>query len=187
MTSNLPSSRGLSPEYVLLGFLCLKPMHGYELHQQMKQHLGEIWHISQSQVYNILKRLEGNDFISAVREDQEKLPDRIIFHIMEGGRDHFADWLNQPTRCNVKAIRVEFLTRLFFSWRLMNGTIQQMIDEQQEHTEEEFQQLSERFEGLPQNQVFNRLGLSLRLKQIESTLLWLDEVDKNMVGEESKE
>ena len=183
MTGASHSSRGLSPEYVLLGFLLTEPMHGYELHQRLKIDLGEIWYISQSQAYNILKRLEGKGLVTSVREDQEKLPDRVIFHITEGGQQHFEDWLNLPTRSNVKAIRVEFLTKLFFSQQRKDNLCSQLIEAQREHTEEELKQLKARFAGIPESQVFNKLGLSLRLRQIESTLTWLDEIQGQIEDE----
>ena len=53
----------LSPEYALLGLLDLQPMHGYELHQRLTKELGQIWHVSLSQAYNILKRLEHKNLI----------------------------------------------------------------------------------------------------------------------------
>lgn len=69
MTSSNESRRtsGLSPEYALLGFLERPPAHGYELHQRLLEHLGEIWHVSLSQTYNILTRLEEVESLNACK------------------------------------------------------------------------------------------------------------------------
>ena len=42
----------------LLGYLYGGPSHGYDLHRRVMADLGEVWHLSQSQAYSILKRLE---------------------------------------------------------------------------------------------------------------------------------
>ena len=64
----------LSPEYALLGFLVAGPSHGYNLHQHFLVELGHVWHLSQSQAYAILKRLENRGDISAHFVTQDKLP-----------------------------------------------------------------------------------------------------------------
>src|SRR5690349_23848304 len=55
----------ISPEFALLGFLIAGPSHGYDLHQRFVTELGQVWHLSQSQAYAILKRLEQRGDISA--------------------------------------------------------------------------------------------------------------------------
>jgi DNA-binding PadR family transcriptional regulator len=56
---NAPSRAGtLSPEFALLGFLLTGPQHGNDLHRHLRAELGHVWHLSQSQAYAILKRLE---------------------------------------------------------------------------------------------------------------------------------
>src|SRR4030067_2794252 len=105
----------LSPEYALLGLRSQKPAHGYELHQWMLRDLGQIWHISLSQTYNILNRLEVQGFIRGDLQEQEKLPARRYFKLMESGLERFETWLNSTSGCSVRLIRVEFTTRLYFA------------------------------------------------------------------------
>ena len=62
----------LSPEMVLLGMLYKTPGHGYDLHRTVIADLGQVWHLSQSQAYAILKRLEGRGDISVEEIPQEK-------------------------------------------------------------------------------------------------------------------
>lgn len=59
--SGSPRSGNLSPEFALLGFLWAGSMHGYDLHRRMNEQLGHVWHLSQSQAYAILKRLETRE------------------------------------------------------------------------------------------------------------------------------
>jgi len=58
------------PEYVFLGFLAESPAHGYQLYQQFKKDLSGLWHISESQMYASLKRLEKRGWIAP----EEKSP-----------------------------------------------------------------------------------------------------------------
>ncbi len=41
-----------------------EPGHGYNLHRKVVSNLGQVWHLSQSQAYAILKRLETRGEIS---------------------------------------------------------------------------------------------------------------------------
>ena len=52
-------SKDLSPQWVLLGLLKRKPMHGYELHQffTSPSPLGQVWHLGMSQMYKLLREL----------------------------------------------------------------------------------------------------------------------------------
>jgi PadR family transcriptional regulator, regulatory protein AphA len=46
-------SSPLSLEFILLGFLLEKPVHGYDLYRDISKinDLSEVWHIKQSQLY----------------------------------------------------------------------------------------------------------------------------------------
>src|SRR5574342_83662 len=104
----------LSPEMALLGQLYGSPGHGYDLHRKVVGDLGQVWHLSQSQAYAILKRLEAQGDISAEEIPQEKLPPRQLLHMTPQGRKRFLDWLEAPTGGSTRAIRLEFVTRLYF-------------------------------------------------------------------------
>lgn len=164
----------LSPEYALLGFLAEHPNHGYELHQRLANELGQVWHISQSQVYNILKRLESHGDIVGSVQEQEKLPSRMSFELTPAGRARFETWLNTPTGCSVRAIRVEFITRLYFASRKGSYIAGALIDSQAEEVNQGLVRLQRMLDDLPSDHVFNQLGLELRINQLSSILDWLE-------------
>ena len=99
----------------LLGFLISEPRHGYDLHQRFVTELGNVWHLSQSQAYAILKRLENRGDISVRLVEQDKLPARQMLRITPRGVSVL--WIGSKTGCgsNARSIRLEFLTRLYFS------------------------------------------------------------------------
>ena len=91
------------------------PSHGYDLHQRFLTELGYVWHLSQSQAYAILKRLENNGYISARTVEQDRLPAKQTLHITAPGRRRFLDWIDSGVGTNARSIRLEFLPRLYFT------------------------------------------------------------------------
>jgi DNA-binding PadR family transcriptional regulator len=164
-----------SPEYAILGFLYRTPDHGYDLHKRISNELGTIWQASQSQTYNILNRLEAKGFIEATYIDQEKLPARQLLHITEHGRQRFEEWLDSPTNSSVHAIRVEFITRLYFLKLYFPGKVEQAIDMQLEVVKAGLDLLDLHRKNISEEQSIEQLALDLRIKLLASLLDWLDE------------
>ena len=164
-----------SPEYALLGFLYEQPAHGYNLHQRMVSELGQVWHISQSQSYNILKRLELQGFISATTVEQEKLPPRQLLQITPAGCRRFEDWLQTSSGSSVRAIRVEFITRLYFAQKYFPDLIGTILDDQESEIKTAIDRLETSLETIPAGQPFNRISLELRIRQLHSVRDWLIE------------
>lgn len=172
--SSRPASK-ISPEYALLGFLYVQPLHGYELQRRLQNELHEIWRLSQSQVYSILKRLARQGLIKAKVQPQEKLPDREQLELTETGRESFLNWLVEPTRSSARAIRIEFLTRMYFAGRIEPGLSEKLFREQESYTRNDLARLKRHLGELPGDQRYNRLGLVLRIRQLNSILEWLSE------------
>lgn len=168
----------LSPEYVLLGFLYQSSSHGYELHRRLVREFGYIWHASLSQTYNIIKRLEAQGYISATSIEQEKLPPKQELQITERGMDKFVTWLNQPTPPSVHAIRIGFVTRLYFMQLFFPEKSRQMIQEQVRVVDKGLIKLRNDLAGVAPEQTFNRLALELRVNLLSSVKGWLSECDK---------
>jgi DNA-binding PadR family transcriptional regulator len=171
----MTQAAALSPEYVLLGLLNQRPAHGYDLHHRLIEELGQIWHISLSQTYNILKRLEAKGFIVGVVQAQEKAPPRRRFRLTPLGRRRFEEWLTASAEPRARAIRVEFLTRLYFVYLANPKAARSLIDDQIAVTRVGIANLTTLLAELPPEQVFNQLGLDLRLRQLTSILDWLAE------------
>ena len=171
----MTQATALSPEYVLLGFLNQQPAHGYDLHERIEAELGQIWHISLSQTYNILNRLETQGYIAGLLQEQEKLPARKRFRLTAAGRRRFEDWLSTATESSTRAIRVEFITRLYFACALSPASARTVIDQQIVSTQDGLLHLQTLLGELPPDQTFNRLGLDFRVQQLTSVIAWLNE------------
>ena len=169
-----PSSL-LSPEYALLGLLREKPDHGYELHQRLVRNLGEVWHVSQSQVYNILNRLEAQGYVSPTVKKQFHLPDRRLLRLTAAGRRRFDAWFGAPPSAGVKAIRVEFMTRLYFAQRLHPEAVPGLIEAQAAEVRAALERLQAALDECTPDQIYGQLGIGFRLRQLQSVLGWLGE------------
>ena len=165
----------LSPEFALLGLLENHPMHGYELHQLLSTDLGHVWRISQSQSYNILTRLERQGLIAGETQSQDNRPARKVLHLTHKGSLRFREWLLAPAGSSARAIRVEFITRLYFTAHDSELT-QALIDRQIDAVIDGVNRLQRALDALPPDQPYNRMSLELRLRQMEPILDWLHEM-----------
>lgn len=176
MPSREHHSGNVSPEFALLGFLIAGPSHGYDLHQRFIAELGQVWHLSQSQAYAILKRLENRGDISAQVIEQQKLPARQLLRITETGRLRFFKWLELGIGTTARSIRLEFLTRLYFTRLHRPQNIAQIYQAQFAEIESTFARLESLLEHIPPDQIFNRLSLELRLRQMRLIQNWMEEI-----------
>jgi DNA-binding PadR family transcriptional regulator len=169
----------LSPEMALLGLLYGAPGHGYDLHRKVITDLGQVWHLSQSQAYAILKRLEAKGDILVEEAPQDKLPPRQLLQITSQGRAHFLDWLGAPSGGSVRAIRMELLTRLYFLNLYLPEKIEHAFEQQKVEASNHILRLQNTLAELPHEQIYNRMSLEMRLKQLKAVLEWLEECQKN--------
>ena len=174
--SEVKHSGNISPEFALLGFLIAGQSHGYDLHQKFISELGHVWHLSQSQAYAILKRLENRGDIFAHVVEQEKLPARQVLRITAQGRRRFFEWLELGIGTNARSIRLEFLTRLYFTQLHRPENTSQIYHTQLAEIETRVEKLESMLENLPPDQIFNRLSLDLRLQQMRLIQNWIVDI-----------
>ena len=163
-------SRDLSTQWVLLGLLMRKPMHGYELHQFFTppSPLEQVWHLGLSQMYKLLKELEEQGYVQAMIEEQDTRPDRRVYHVTPSGREAVLEWLQTPVQ-GIRLIRVEFLGKLFLAQALGPAMVENVIDQQTEACQGLLRQLEK---GKPADG-FEDLVLRFRAGQIGAAIDWL--------------
>lgn len=100
----------------LLGFLLLKPMHGYELHKQVTDlsGFGIVWNIKIGKLYAMLNRLEKNGYIRSIISKEGNRPARNEFSITSKGKKTYGTWLVSPIN-HGREFRIIFLLKLYFS------------------------------------------------------------------------
>ncbi len=167
----------------LLGLLYGKPGHGYDLHRTVIADLGEVWHLSQSQAYAILKRLESQGDIAAKEIQQAKRPARQLLRMTAQGRKRFLKWLATPNGGSTRAIRMEFVTRLYFLQALMPARVNSAIEQQTSEATLHLDRLKRARAELAGEQVYSRMSLDLRIRQLEVALAWLDDCRTGLLME----
>src|SRR5512139_972044 len=92
-----PSSP-LTLEYVLLGLLDERPMHGYDLFKaiNLPSEIALVWSIKQSQLYAILDKLEERGLLVSDLIPGESHPDRKEFRPTVEGQRAFRYWMQSP-------------------------------------------------------------------------------------------
>jgi len=123
----------IRPEFVFMGYLAEGPAHGYHIYRSFKEDLEGLWHISESQMYASLKRLEkrgwivplggnpgdGASFSKAVvcPEKGEGRQNRQSFALTPEGLAAYDAWLKTPTAASPRLLKLEFISRLYFAFR----------------------------------------------------------------------
>lgn len=160
----------LSTEYVLLGTLFSGQKHGYEIMQFLESALESTWRVSTSQLYVLLKRLEGEGLLQSNVETQETRPSKRVFCLTRAGKNAFLEWLRSPTE-RARDLRIEFLAKLFFFHRLSLKGGNELVNTQVKALEEIKGRIQKRQEG--ENDPFNKLVLGIKVMTVESWLQWL--------------
>ena len=86
----------MSTKHVILGVLMQCPGHGYQIKKIFAPFISRDG-LNDGQVYPILTRLEKDGFVSKEVVQQEKTPNKHIYHITDAGRKEFMTWLTGPT------------------------------------------------------------------------------------------
>lgn len=154
----------------------MAPSHGYDLHQKLTTDLGNVWHVSQSQAYSILKRLEERGDISSRAERKGKVPRRQVLHITPAGKRRFRQWLDGATNSGARTVRLEFLTRLYFANLIEPAKAVRIYSTQEDEIATAIRRLRLLLSDVPKDRVYDRLSLDLRLRQMELVQSWLQDV-----------
>jgi DNA-binding PadR family transcriptional regulator len=161
------------PDEVLLGLIQARPAHGYDLLARFRSpaHLGRIWTLSTSQLYAVLKRLEGAGDIIGQTIRAPDAPPRTVYTITPAGRRRLMAWLEEadlPT--GMRHIRVLFLSRLYIA-SLLGHPTGNIVAHQRAACTAQRQRLAARRTETPS--AVEGLTLDFVLGQLDAALAWL--------------
>ena len=164
----------LLPDETLLGLLAAQARHGYQLIDCFRDpaQLGNVWSLSTSQIYAVLKRLETQGFIVGRALESADAPTRIEYTLTGAGEQRLEAWLTeaQPS-ASVRRVRVEFLSRLYIARLLNLPTLELVRRQKQSCRQRRTARIVDRDCAAPG---VGRLALELEVAQLESILDWLD-------------
>ncbi len=162
-----------TPDETLLGLLAAQPQHGYQLMERFRTRaaLADVWTLSTSQLYAVLKRLENQGLIEGRPVEVVSAPVRTEYHLTTAGYARLLQWLETPLpSASIRRVRVEFLSRIYVA-RLLGHPTGQIIRRQKAVCSEyRLALLGERtaVEGV------GLLALDLHIAQLDAVLQWID-------------
>jgi DNA-binding PadR family transcriptional regulator len=181
MKERIPFSSHLSPEFLLLGLLAISPSHGYDLHRQIETDLRYVWRLSLSQVYNVLSRMEKQGLIEGEIQEQEERPDRKRFQLTTDGEERFQTWMDTPVRASAHAVRIAFLSKLYFGLHLPETDLLTLVEQQRSTIEDGLTRSQIRLDELSNANKILTESLRLRIMQLETLLTWLEKCRQNLI------
>ncbi|MBW2064662.1 MAG: PadR family transcriptional regulator [Deltaproteobacteria bacterium] len=161
-----------STQYVLLGSLMSGPKHGYDIKHFLESRMEATWRVGTSQLYALLRRMEGKGLLSSSLEIQELRPSKRIYTITEKGKGVFLEWLLRPVR-QPRDFRVEFIGKLFFLHYLTLPMAQDLVDAQVQELRRVRHMLEDRACGEVDS--FKRLVCGFKIEAVKGNLRWLRE------------
>ncbi|MFI5273682.1 MAG: PadR family transcriptional regulator [Ktedonobacterales bacterium] len=165
-------------EHALLGLLRHKPLHAYELHQQMlhAESLGLVWHLKQGHLYALLARLETLGYLNSTTEAQGTRPPRKVLRLTPAGETAFSAWLVAPV-AHGRDFRIEFLAKLYFAAREGPAAVHTLIAGQRACCESWLAELHQQASAVANARPYEHLVLRFRAGQMEAILPWLDQCE----------
>jgi DNA-binding PadR family transcriptional regulator len=164
----------LTPDDTLLGLLAGETRHGYQLLDYFRNpaQLGEVWNLSTSQLYAVLKRLSTQELIEGREIESADAPTRTEYNLTEAGHARLQHWLHEAKPpASIRHVRVEFLSRLYIA-RLLNIPTIPIVRRQKAACEHKREELMEQRNLMGPGVGF--LALELVIAQLEAVLVWID-------------
>ncbi len=183
MTATISADAPTGVEHALLGLLRGRPMHAYEMHQQLLQAeaLGLVWHVKQGHLYALLARLEATGLLEARTESQGSRPPRRMLALTPTGEASFAAWLTSPV-AHGRDFRLEFLAKLYFAAREGPAAVRALVAGQRAACEGWLAELRAQARTVSAERPYDALVLEFRAGQMEAILPWLARCETVLAG-----
>lgn len=174
---------------IILGFLSLQPMTGYDLMRAFAGSAAYFWHADKAQIYRTLAKLVDEGLARLEAVPGEKGRDRIVHHPTAEGREALAAWLSAPAEPFVA--RDPFVARIFFGADLDDEELARVIDARADEAVEARDRLGAVRSATPSPDPATDRGGWLRsatldqgIREIDEHLAWLGRLRSELaVGE----
>ncbi|MCC6147866.1 MAG: PadR family transcriptional regulator [Anaerolineaceae bacterium] len=178
------SPRPQSPltfEFVLLGLLEQRPMHGYDLFKALDrlEGVGLVWRVKQSRLYALLDRLEGEGLLSGKVVPSQNRPDRREYQLTEEGHARFETWRASPVG-HLRDVRQEFLARLYFALQAGQDSARSLVSAQRDCCRRWMDEMAAQAVLLGEDRLYEILVLRYRISQAGALLEWLDVCERQI-------
>lgn len=133
------AGRGTLPR-ILLGFLGIRPMTGYDIKTTFDRSIASYWNASHSQIYTTLRALESEGLVASEIIYQDTRPNRRLYQLTQAGERALRTWLSDPVPD--RFTKDEYLAKLFFCGECGDKTALQHLDSHLQAVNEQLNHLA---------------------------------------------
>lgn len=168
----------MSIRHGLLALLERGPMHGYQLRAAFEESTGATWPLNIGQVYTTLARLERDDLVRPLPEnDGGQRP----YEITEAGRAELAIWFATPISRSDRP-RDELTIKLALALTTPGIDVQTVVQTQRTATMRTLQELTRlKVRDNGPDDLSWKLVLDALVFQTEAEIRWLDHCEASLV------
>jgi len=166
---------------IILGFLAISPMSGYDLIRAFRTSAAHFWSADKAQIYRTLARLVADGHARTEVVPGTGAPDRVVHHLEASGRDLLIEWLASDQK--PQAERDAFTAQIFFAESLTTGELRGILDARRAAAVDARDALRAVERSLPNADPTTQRGAWLRRKTLEQGIRaheahieWLDDI-----------
>ncbi len=168
---------------VLLGLLCDKPMHGYEIKHIIEDHMGDWTDIKFGSIYFALAKLAEEQAVEIAEEGREgNRPSRTVYQITKKGRQEYMRLLRELWASDNRTL-FSFDVGLFFISSLPKEEVAGYLNQRIQRADESIAYLHRHGEAMHGNPHIPAQALAIishTRKHMEAERSWLAEVKERL-------
>ena len=175
-----------TPDLVVLSLLTERPMHGYDINQELERRDVQDWAgVSRPQVYYSLNKLKSLQIIIEIMDKASaEGPERQVYRITQKGTQALTKSLDNNDWAQCRTIS-PFLTWMALSSHATNESISRIIDERRKYLVGEIKREKltlKSFGGETGEMIVSgKLMVEITIKQFEIELIWLKKVKSSLL------
>jgi DNA-binding PadR family transcriptional regulator len=162
----------MSVKHSLLALLERGPAYGYQLRAAFESATGSTWPLNIGQVYTTLSRLERDEMVEALPENESG---QRPYRITEAGRRHLAGWFASPVRAADRP-RDELTIKLALAVTTPGVDVADVIQRQRTATLRTLQEYT-RLKADEDTDLAWKLVLESMIFKAEAEVRWLDHTE----------
>lgn len=139
-------SKNVALKNILLGFLNLYSMTGYELKQLIDNSINNVWNVNLSQIYPTLSDMKAEGLLEMDFQINEGTPNSKLYHITDRGKAELQEWMEETTP--LTQTRNLFLAKLLVGAKFDKSILLSQIESQLALHQEKFKELKAKQEGI---------------------------------------
>jgi DNA-binding PadR family transcriptional regulator len=166
----------MSIKHGLLALLERGPMYGYQLRVAFEESTGGTWPLNIGQVYTTLSRLERDDLVRALPENESG---QRPYEITSVGRADLAGWFTTPIQRSDRP-RDELAIKLALALTTPGVDARAVMQTQRTATMRTLQEYTRLKSGADKGELAWRLVVDAMIFQAEAEVRWLDHCEASL-------